>query len=112
MSDEPLPQGYTFGTPRFVRTDDCMGAPCEYWTVDARSFKGDILMGNGQTKEEAVAKVIQNVRDHAAFWSQNPEQRLFAHIANAKKQGRFYDKDLVDVIEILAKKLFPNEGRT
>ena len=108
-----LPEGYTLVGPPYQQLsgEDCMGnAIVGHWCQDARSPQGGFVSGYGDTAVEATIKALANARWHHAFWSQGPRERLFAHIANAKKQGRFYDKDLVDVIEIFAKRLFPEDS--
>lgn len=104
-----LPLGYEFHSPAYHQAGEgCMGDRYERWVCDVRTPKGECLMAVGGSADEATRNAVQRASEHHEFWSQKPEMRLFAQIGKAKKQGRFYERDLVDVVEILAKRLFPN----
>jgi hypothetical protein len=64
----PVP-GWEIHPPRYVRTEDCMGRPEEYWQTSGwHSVMNEHVMGNADSKEEATAKCIENARERQKKW--------------------------------------------
>ena len=67
-NQSPVP-GWEVYAPRYVRTEDCMGRPQEYWQVDAwHPVINMHTMGIGDTKEEATSKCIEHVKERQEKW--------------------------------------------
>lgn len=103
-----LPPGYKAeGKPTQISGDDCMGNPYSHWRQVAITphVTNPLIMACGGSPEETQEKLAKQCWEDHNFRSLPDDERLSAMIAAAKKQGRFYDKDLVDVIEMLARRL-------
>lgn len=101
-----LPVNYRFMEPQavFHDTEDCMGDFQQYWSRSVMTAKNRCLIGYGKTAVEATNSVIDLALADSHFENQTDQVRLDTIVKNAKSRGRFYDNELVDVIEILAKR--------
>jgi uncharacterized protein with PIN domain len=64
----PVP-GWEIHPSRYVRTEDCMAQEQEYWQTDGwHPVMGERVIGNGDTKEEATARCIENARKRQQKW--------------------------------------------
>jgi hypothetical protein len=61
--------GWEIQPPRWVSTEDCMARPVEYWQTSGwHPVMNDHVIGNGDTKEEATARCIENAKERQKNW--------------------------------------------
>lgn len=109
MSD--LPAGYTYdGETHLVSGEDCGGVPYSYYRQWVKAPTGEAIAGVAANPHAARDVARCNARDHHQIQIMPPGRRLWYEIDKAKKNGRFYDRDLVTVVEILAEMISPRSG--
>lgn len=103
----PLPPGYAFQGNAYYQTgEDCMGSPYSHWTMSAKTphVTNPLILAYGGSEAEVQAKLEKACWADHDFRNLPDQARLAELIDKAKKNGRFYDRELIDVIEILARK--------
>lgn len=97
-----LPDGYVMqGEPTHLDTEDCMGCSYSHWRVSAVNPDGRVVLSTGGSKNEAVENLVSKCVAEAAFKAQPELDRLEQLVERGKKQGHFYDQELVEVLSIL-----------
>lgn len=106
-----LPDGYSYeGEPSYVESDDCNGVKIGYYRQTVKRADGSVILGCAANPHAARDVAYCNARDDNEINRMPPKQRLWYEIDKAKKNGRFYDRDLVSVVEILAGMISPRSG--
>jgi 3',5'-cyclic AMP phosphodiesterase CpdA len=106
-----LPTGYTYdGEPHYVDGEDCMGGKSPYWRQWVKAPTGEAIAGCAANPHAARDVARCNARDHNEIQTLPAKRRLWYEIDKAKKNGRFYDRDLVTVVEILAEMISPRNS--
>ena len=98
-----LPPGYKWYAEPYFQPDGSHWI-VNFWTPDNGEVPKEVMSGYGVTKEQAVADAISKAQKHQEFWDKTDTQRLEQHLEDATKQGRFYDRQLLDVLKILARR--------
>lgn len=90
----------------FIDGDKCLsnGSEAAYFRQSAcDTSRKSVIYGYGYTPAEATYDCIKRVLDHQTPIDTSDSGRLERELLIAKRLGRFGDKDLVAVIEILAR---------
>lgn len=105
-----LPPFYSFmSRPRFQSSEDCMGNPISQWVQAAMTPhpSKNLILGVAETEAAVTEGLIKQCWDDYNFHRLSEEERLKALVQAADDRGRFYDRDLVDVIKLLANRKGP-----
>jgi hypothetical protein len=93
-----LPVGYYLVEEHQSMHEDCMGNLCAQYscTVDGPQGK---LWGYGLGPQEAKTCAIRLAQDQARFTALSDMDKCKEILGRGKKNGRFYDKDLVELLD-------------
>jgi hypothetical protein len=106
-----LPKGYAYdGKAHYVDADDANGIPCGYYRQWVKAPTGEAIAGCAANPDAAMDVARMNARSRRNINALPAKTRLWYEIDKAKKNGRFYDCDLVTVVEILAEMISPRSG--
>lgn len=93
-----LPEGYTLDTPHWRDADPVEAGS---WSVEATGPGGEKFFGYGATEE--IAKKIATVQclRHAEYLTLPPAARLRLWRDKAAKEGKYYDADMKEILDLL-----------
>lgn len=82
--------------------ENCQAQPYNHWISDVRQPDGRCILGYGTTPEQAKQETEKKAWEHYNFMSLPAKERLRGYLGLAKERGRFYDYEMLDIIEILS----------
>jgi hypothetical protein len=101
-----FPPNYIVNKPYFQSGEDgCQAQPYAYWTCNVKAPDGSVISGFGTNSDQAMTDCKDKCWRQYNFYKLSDKERLKTYLANAKERGRFYDKELLDVIDILSGRL-------
>ena len=107
-----LPPGWLFdGDPHYVNNAD--DGCASYYRVWVKTAAGRVVTcGVGANPEAARHAAVRAACDLHEFEQLPDRQRLWHYIDRVRKErGGFYQPELVDIVEILARAVLPREAK-
>lgn len=104
-----FPPGYALeGRGTLVKSEDCMGQPFAHATRAARTphQSQPLIVGHGADFDAAEADLVRRCWDDYNTRRLSDRDRLAKIIQEAGRRGSFPDKDLVQALEIIARRIF------